>query len=62
MELENNLESEVLDICYDRYKCEIMGVDYNNVNYTDVKIKVLQKRHQLIRIEGGIPNTPTVQV
>ena len=62
MELENDLQNEVLDICYDRYKCEKMGLNYNNINYTDVKIKVLQERlkDSLIGIEGGITNTPTV--
>jgi hypothetical protein len=55
-----DLQNEVLDICYDRYKCEKMGLNYNNISYIDVKIKVLQERlkNSLMRIDGGIPILP----
>ena len=43
-ELKEKIKKLALQVCNDRYLCEKAGLDYNNPNYTESMIYVLQQR------------------
>ena len=40
---KKTIEEKALQICYDRYLCEKVGLDYNNPDYVKAVIYVLKQ-------------------
>lgn len=38
-----DLDEKIMEICNDRYECEKRNLDYNNVDYQEVKVYLLKE-------------------